>query len=77
MYSPCVYYYDSQFGPFSERTEVTTGAGAPEACRPPHIICKSPSCAVVSWDVRITYIIFYFVYADNHRRHAFNYFLFS
>ncbi|XP_058269297.1 fibronectin type-III domain-containing protein 3a isoform X1 [Hemibagrus wyckioides] len=38
------------YGPFSERIEVTTGPGAPEACRPPHIICKSPSCAVVSWE---------------------------
>ncbi|XP_030633259.1 fibronectin type-III domain-containing protein 3A isoform X2 [Chanos chanos] len=38
-------------GPFSERTEVTTGPGAPEACRPPHVVCKSPTCAVVSWEV--------------------------
>ncbi|XP_056612182.1 fibronectin type-III domain-containing protein 3A isoform X3 [Triplophysa dalaica] len=39
------------FGPFSERTEVTTGPGAPEACRPPHINCKSATCAVVTWEV--------------------------
>ncbi|XP_026119044.1 fibronectin type-III domain-containing protein 3a isoform X1 [Carassius auratus] len=39
------------YGPFSERTEVTTGPGAPEACRPPHINCKSPTCAVISWEV--------------------------
>uniref|UniRef100_A0AAR2K0R8 Fibronectin type-III domain-containing protein 3A n=1 Tax=Pygocentrus nattereri TaxID=42514 RepID=A0AAR2K0R8_PYGNA len=38
------------YGPSSERTEVTTGPGAPEACQPPHIVCKSPSCAVVSWE---------------------------
>ncbi|XP_026790934.3 fibronectin type-III domain-containing protein 3A isoform X4 [Pangasianodon hypophthalmus] len=38
------------YGPFSERVELTTGPGAPEPCRPPHIICKSPSCAVVSWE---------------------------
>lgn len=49
-----------QYGPFSERVEVTTGPGAPEPCRPPHIICKSPSCAVVSWEVRITYFIFHY-----------------
>uniref|UniRef100_A0A8B9J8S3 Fibronectin type-III domain-containing protein 3A n=1 Tax=Astyanax mexicanus TaxID=7994 RepID=A0A8B9J8S3_ASTMX len=24
--------------------------GAPEPCRPPHVVCKSPSCAVVSWE---------------------------
>uniref|UniRef100_A0A8B9HHY6 Fibronectin type-III domain-containing protein n=1 Tax=Astyanax mexicanus TaxID=7994 RepID=A0A8B9HHY6_ASTMX len=38
------------YGPYSERTEVTTGPGAPEPCRPPHVVCKSPSCAVVSWE---------------------------
>ncbi|XP_062872362.1 fibronectin type-III domain-containing protein 3a isoform X2 [Trichomycterus rosablanca] len=38
------------YGPYSDRAEVTTGPGAPEACRPPHIVCKSPSCAVVSWE---------------------------
>ncbi|KAJ8391437.1 hypothetical protein AAFF_G00089110 [Aldrovandia affinis] len=38
------------YGPFSERCEVTTGAGAPEPCRAPHVGCKSPTCAVVSWE---------------------------
>ncbi|XP_059389458.1 fibronectin type-III domain-containing protein 3a isoform X3 [Carassius carassius] len=38
------------YGPFSERSEATTGPGAPEACRPPHINCKSPTCAVISWE---------------------------
>ncbi|XP_029026502.1 fibronectin type-III domain-containing protein 3A isoform X2 [Betta splendens] len=38
------------FGPLSERCEVTTGPGAPEQCRAPSITCKSPSCAVVSWE---------------------------
>uniref|UniRef100_A0A8C1NR15 Fibronectin type-III domain-containing protein 3A n=1 Tax=Cyprinus carpio TaxID=7962 RepID=A0A8C1NR15_CYPCA len=38
------------YGPFSERSEVTTGPGAPEACRPPHVTCKSPTCAVISWE---------------------------
>ncbi|XP_051965561.1 fibronectin type-III domain-containing protein 3a-like isoform X1 [Xyrauchen texanus] len=39
------------FGPFSEHSDVTTGPGAPESCRPPHVNCKSPTCAVVSWEV--------------------------
>ncbi|XP_076833447.1 fibronectin type-III domain-containing protein 3A isoform X2 [Brachyhypopomus gauderio] len=38
------------YGPFSECTEVNSAPGAPEACRPPHIMCKSPTCAVVSWE---------------------------
>ncbi|XP_036380108.1 fibronectin type-III domain-containing protein 3A-like isoform X1 [Megalops cyprinoides] len=38
------------YGPFSERCEVTTGPGAPEPCRAPHIACRSPTCAVVSWE---------------------------
>ncbi|KAG9348410.1 hypothetical protein JZ751_002145 [Albula glossodonta] len=38
------------FGPYSERCEVTTGPGAPEPCRVPHVVCKSPTCAVVSWE---------------------------
>ncbi|XP_077063841.1 fibronectin type-III domain-containing protein 3A isoform X5 [Siphateles boraxobius] len=38
------------YGPFSERSEVTTGPGAPEMCRAPHVTCKSPTCAVVSWE---------------------------
>uniref|UniRef100_A0A671MQI4 Fibronectin type-III domain-containing protein 3A n=1 Tax=Sinocyclocheilus anshuiensis TaxID=1608454 RepID=A0A671MQI4_9TELE len=38
------------YGPFSERSEVTTGPGAPEVCRPPHVTCKSPTCAVISWE---------------------------
>ncbi|XP_073780334.1 fibronectin type-III domain-containing protein 3A isoform X3 [Danio rerio] len=42
------------YGPFSERSEVTTGPGAPEACRPPHITCKSPTCAVVSWEAPVS-----------------------
>lgn len=58
MYSLCASCLGGQFGPFSERTEVTTGPGAPEACRPPHIVCRSPSCAVVSWEVSIIYSIF-------------------
>lgn len=38
------------YGPFSERSEVTTGPGAPDVCRPPHVNCRSPTCAVVSWE---------------------------
>ncbi|XP_064157758.1 fibronectin type-III domain-containing protein 3A isoform X2 [Anguilla rostrata] len=38
------------YGPFSERSEVTTGPGAPEPCRAPHVACKSPACVVVSWE---------------------------
>ncbi|XP_051934324.1 fibronectin type-III domain-containing protein 3A isoform X4 [Hippocampus zosterae] len=38
------------FGPLSERYDVTTGPGAPEQCKAPSITCKSPSCAVVSWE---------------------------
>uniref|UniRef100_A0A672RNP1 Fibronectin type III domain containing 3A n=1 Tax=Sinocyclocheilus grahami TaxID=75366 RepID=A0A672RNP1_SINGR len=38
------------YGPFSERSEVTTGPGSPEVCRPPHVNCKSPTCAVISWE---------------------------
>lgn len=44
--------YCTQFGPLSERYEVTTGPGAPEQCRAPTTTCKSPSCVVVSWEVR-------------------------
>ncbi|XP_076138396.1 fibronectin type-III domain-containing protein 3A isoform X2 [Alosa pseudoharengus] len=38
------------YGPFSERSDATTGPGAPEQCRAPHVTCRSPSCAVVSWE---------------------------
>ncbi|KAJ8256673.1 hypothetical protein COCON_G00188250 [Conger conger] len=38
------------YGPYSERCEVTTGPGAPEACRAPHVTCRSPTCAVMSWE---------------------------
>ncbi|XP_061683033.1 fibronectin type-III domain-containing protein 3A isoform X2 [Syngnathoides biaculeatus] len=38
------------FGPLSERYDVTTGPGAPEQCKAPSIVCKSPSCVVVSWE---------------------------
>uniref|UniRef100_A0A7N8YEG7 Fibronectin type III domain containing 3A n=1 Tax=Mastacembelus armatus TaxID=205130 RepID=A0A7N8YEG7_9TELE len=38
------------FGPLSDRCEVTTGPGAPEPCKAPSTTCKSPSCAVVSWE---------------------------
>ncbi|TRY90899.1 hypothetical protein DNTS_021967 [Danionella cerebrum] len=41
------------YGPFSERSEVTTGPGAPEACRSPHVTCKSPTCALVSWEAPV------------------------
>ncbi|KAG1932870.1 fibronectin type III domain-containing protein 3B [Pimephales promelas] len=41
------------YGPFSERSEVTTGPGAPETCRAPHVTCKSPTCAVVSWEAPV------------------------
>ncbi|KAI1903821.1 hypothetical protein AGOR_G00031150 [Albula goreensis] len=41
------------FGPFSERSEVTTGPGAPDACRAPHIICKSPTCTVITWETPV------------------------
>ncbi|XP_066556014.1 fibronectin type-III domain-containing protein 3A isoform X2 [Amia ocellicauda] len=39
------------YGPFSDRCEVTTAPGAPDQCRAPHVVCKSPTCAVVSWEV--------------------------
>ncbi|XP_028975228.2 fibronectin type-III domain-containing protein 3A isoform X2 [Esox lucius] len=42
------------FGPHSERSEVTTGPGAPEPCKAPHITCKSPTVAVVSWEVPVS-----------------------
>ncbi|KAJ8280661.1 hypothetical protein GJAV_G00057470 [Gymnothorax javanicus] len=38
------------YGPYSEHCDVTTGPGAPEPCRAPHVGCKSPTCAVVSWE---------------------------
>ncbi|XP_067102005.1 fibronectin type-III domain-containing protein 3A isoform X1 [Osmerus mordax] len=38
------------YGSLSERCEVTTGPGAPETCKAPHINCKSPTCAVISWE---------------------------
>ncbi|XP_061536787.1 LOW QUALITY PROTEIN: fibronectin type-III domain-containing protein 3A [Phycodurus eques] len=38
------------FGPLSERYDVTTGPGAPEQCKAPSIMCKSPSCVVVNWE---------------------------
>ncbi|KAJ8405880.1 hypothetical protein AAFF_G00313170 [Aldrovandia affinis] len=38
------------YGPFSERCEMTTGPGAPDPCRVPHMACKSPTCAVVTWE---------------------------
>nr|XP_061797560.1 fibronectin type-III domain-containing protein 3A-like [Nerophis lumbriciformis] len=38
------------FGPLSERYDVTTGPGAPEACKAPSVTCKSPSCVVVGWE---------------------------
>ncbi|TNN01159.1 fibronectin type-III domain-containing protein 3A isoform X3 [Takifugu flavidus] len=38
------------FGPLSERCEVTTGPGAPEQCKAPSIMCKSPTCVVISWE---------------------------
>ncbi|XP_036392400.1 fibronectin type-III domain-containing protein 3a-like isoform X2 [Megalops cyprinoides] len=38
------------FGPFSESCEVTTGPGAPEPCKAPHVVCKSPTCALISWE---------------------------
>ncbi|XP_056467331.1 fibronectin type-III domain-containing protein 3A isoform X3 [Gadus chalcogrammus] len=39
------------FGPLSECCEVTTGPGAPEPCKAPSTVCRSPSCVVVSWEV--------------------------
>ncbi len=50
-----IFFGVQQYGPFSERSEVTTGPGAPEACRSPHVTCKSPTCAVISWEVRISH----------------------
>ncbi|KAJ8348547.1 hypothetical protein SKAU_G00271360 [Synaphobranchus kaupii] len=41
---------EAGYGPFSECCEVTTGPGAPEPCRAPHVVCKSPTCAVVTWE---------------------------
>uniref|UniRef100_A0A8C9SRI0 Fibronectin type III domain containing 3A n=1 Tax=Scleropages formosus TaxID=113540 RepID=A0A8C9SRI0_SCLFO len=38
------------YGPFSDYCEVTTCPGAPEPCRPPHVVCRSPTCALVSWE---------------------------
>ncbi|XP_015197385.2 fibronectin type-III domain-containing protein 3A isoform X3 [Lepisosteus oculatus] len=38
------------YGPFSERCEVTTAPGAPDQCKSPHVACKSPTCAIVSWE---------------------------
>ncbi|XP_034024342.1 LOW QUALITY PROTEIN: fibronectin type-III domain-containing protein 3A [Thalassophryne amazonica] len=38
------------FGPLSEHCEVTTGPGAPEPCKAPSTVFKSPSCVVVSWE---------------------------
>lgn len=45
--------FTKQFGPLSERYEVTTGPGAPEQCKAPATTCKSPSCVIVSWEVSI------------------------
>lgn len=41
-----------QFGPLSERCEITTAPGAPEQCKAPSTTSKSPTCVVVSWEVR-------------------------
>uniref|UniRef100_A0AAY4D632 Fibronectin type-III domain-containing protein 3A n=1 Tax=Denticeps clupeoides TaxID=299321 RepID=A0AAY4D632_9TELE len=38
------------YGPFSDCTETNTGPGAPDCCCAPHTVCKSPTCAVVSWE---------------------------
>ncbi|KAL0972654.1 hypothetical protein UPYG_G00192460, partial [Umbra pygmaea] len=42
------------FGPHSERCEVTMGPGPPEPCQAPHITYKSPTVAVVSWEVPLS-----------------------
>ncbi|KAL4647725.1 fibronectin type-III domain-containing protein 3A isoform X1 [Arapaima gigas] len=38
------------YGPFSDYCEITTCPGAPESCRPPHVVSRSPTCALVSWE---------------------------
>lgn len=54
LYSIVCVLLCAQFGPLSERYEVTTGPGAPEQCKAPSTMCKSPSCVVVSWEVGTT-----------------------
>ncbi|KAM4796076.1 fibronectin type-III domain-containing protein 3A [Rhinophrynus dorsalis] len=38
------------FGPFSEKCEVTTAPGPPDQCGPPHITCRSATCALIQWE---------------------------
>lgn len=53
MYKLVLFFSCEKFGPLSERFEVTTGPGAPEQCKAPSTTCKSSSCVVVSWEVRL------------------------
>uniref|UniRef100_H2ZWU8 Fibronectin type-III domain-containing protein 3A n=1 Tax=Latimeria chalumnae TaxID=7897 RepID=H2ZWU8_LATCH len=38
------------YGPYSEKWEITTAPGPPDQCKPPHISCKSATCAMVHWE---------------------------
>ncbi|MEE6472228.1 hypothetical protein FKM82_009542 [Ascaphus truei] len=38
------------FGPFSEKCDVTTAPGPPDPCKPPHITCRSATCANIHWE---------------------------
>ncbi|MGH0146930.1 UNVERIFIED_CONTAM: hypothetical protein FKN15_052534 [Acipenser sinensis] len=38
------------YGPYSEKCEITTAPGVPHQCKPPHVACRSPTCAIVSWE---------------------------
>ncbi|XP_039601791.1 fibronectin type-III domain-containing protein 3A isoform X1 [Polypterus senegalus] len=38
------------FGTFSEKCEFTTAPGPPDPCKPPSVVCKSPTCAILNWE---------------------------
>lgn len=42
------------FGPFSEKCDITTAPGPPDQCQPPHVTCRSATCAQVNWEVPLS-----------------------
>lgn len=44
-------FFCSQYGQFSEPTEITTAAGPPSQCAAPSLTLMSNTCVLVSWEV--------------------------
>ncbi|XP_067896397.1 fibronectin type-III domain-containing protein 3A isoform X3 [Heterodontus francisci] len=40
-------------GPYSEKCEICTAAGCPDQCKAPHVVCKTATCAQVSWTASV------------------------